>query len=62
MHQDLSLLLYIDLISQGGLLIQVIIGGLLSMTIFLGMWWNRTVGFVRSLWETRFYLKRSNGE
>jgi len=60
MQQDISFLLYIDLISQGGLLIQVIIGGLLSMTIFLGMWWNKTVSFAHRLWTMRLYLKRTH--
>ncbi len=55
-------LLYIDLITQGGLLIQIIIGGLLSVTIYLGIWWNRTVGFVRSTWATRFGLRKIDSE
>jgi hypothetical protein len=62
MSEPDSPLLYIDLITQGGLLIQIIIGGLLSVTIFLGMWWTRTVGFVRTLWATRFGLKKVDTE
>jgi len=54
--------LYIDLISQSGLLIQIIIGSFLSALFFFGIWLDRTKQFIRRVWEAVFRFGKTDNE
>ena len=48
------------MVTQGGLLLQIILGGLLSVMVYLVMWWNKGKDVVRSVWTSRFGLRRQD--